>query len=353
MHSPRARGTRRVPCICVAGRAHIARVPPSPLRLRDGIAQPLRHTLHCEVGSTRYHLVATVSIHLERGASDCAVKEDLTRLRGCSWLQGLGGLLWDTLVFGTLTSPLPRTPHPGQENARRGMLCPLPGERTPRNACTLPHLKSFLALACRLDFYFSVVWLFSSANSIADTASRFYITRMFEVTPSLNQQPSSKPLRLGGTSSIPSRPKLSHFTFSMASQPQLDEPTVPNAIMGWVTSLGGKVESKTIKIYLTHVRSLLVDAHRPFAVCESLIFARLVRGIKKYHGGKNRRPVQPITLLVLTALLAPLKPGTIPGHSTTYASCCLVYRGLLRSGRFTANKSKGPIGPCSRTRTLF
>ncbi|KAJ7199683.1 hypothetical protein GGX14DRAFT_401288 [Mycena pura] len=110
--------------------------------------------------------------------------------------------------------------------------------------------------------------------------------------------------------------------------------------MCWIASLGGKVQPKTIKNYLSHVRSLHVDADLPFSVTESPIVQRLIRGIKRFHGEKDRKPVQPITRSILLAILAQLCPGVVPGHTTLYAMYCLAYAGLLRSGEITAGSGK-------------
>jgi hypothetical protein len=82
---------------------------------------------------------------------------------------------------------------------------------------TMALLKSLLLLACRLDFIFSSVWLSSADNAIADAASRFSFTRMFELTPHLYPKPTSKCLQIGGTNSTPNGPKPSYFTFGMVS----------------------------------------------------------------------------------------------------------------------------------------
>jgi integrase len=105
--------------------------------------------------------------------------------------------------------------------------------------------------------------------------------------------------------------------------------------MSWIASLAGRVQPKTIKAYLSAVRSLHVDADLPFAICESPVVQRLIRGIKRFHGERDRKPVQPITRPLLLTILAQLRPGVIPGHTTLYAAYCLAYAGLLRSGEIT------------------
>jgi hypothetical protein len=92
---------------------------------------------------------------------------------------------------------------------------------------TMALLKSLISLACRLDFTFSSIWLSSADNAIADAASRFSFTCMFQLAPHLHPKPSSKHLRIGGTNSTPSGPRPLHFTFGMDSLPAPDAPTQP------------------------------------------------------------------------------------------------------------------------------
>ncbi|KNZ80827.1 hypothetical protein J132_04256 [Termitomyces sp. J132] len=127
----------------------------------------------------------------------------------------------------------------------------------------------------------------------------------------------------------------SNGSILLASQP---------ASLSWVASLWGRVQPKTIKSYLTAVRSLHTDAGLPFDAIDSPLVQRLIHGFQCYHGEKERRPVQPVTLPILTALLAQLWPGVTPGHTIIYAACCLAYSGLLHSGEFTTGKG-GKFNP--------
>jgi len=104
--------------------------------------------------------------------------------------------------------------------------------------------------------------------------------------------------------------------------------------MGWVASLGGKVQPKTIKSYLTHVHSMHTDLDLPFSAVESPIVQCLICGIKRYHGERDRRLKQPITLPILRQLLGQLRPETKAEDVTTYAACCLAYSTLLCCGEF-------------------
>ncbi|KAG5348882.1 hypothetical protein C0989_007441 [Termitomyces sp. Mn162] len=87
------------------------------------------------------------------------------------------------------------------------------------------------------------------------------------------------------------------------------------------------------------VKSLHTDAGLPFDAIDAPLVQQLLHGIKHYHGEWDWKPVQPITLSVLTALLAQLKPRANPGHMAIYTACCLIYAGLLHSGKFMAGKT--------------
>lgn len=90
---------------------------------------------------------------------------------------------------------------------------------TNRSPPVMQILRSFLELACRLDFSFSSSWLSSAANAIADAASRFLYTRLFELAPHLDSKPSIKALRPLGTQTTPNGPRPSHFTYFTVSHP--------------------------------------------------------------------------------------------------------------------------------------
>ena len=110
--------------------------------------------------------------------------------------------------------------------------------------------------------------------------------------------------------------------------------------MHWLSSLAPQVQPATLKSYLTHVKSMHIEADLDFSACESLLVQRLIRGIKRYHGEKGRKPKQPITLPVLTQLLKFLHPRNDPLHCVVYATCCLAFSGLLRCGEFTTKSSR-------------
>jgi hypothetical protein len=229
-----------------------------------------------------------------------------------------------------------------------------------RSAPTM-NLRQFLALACRLDFSFSSVWLSSAENAIADAAfSFFFFTHVrigaFPRQAAVLQAPpdwwyeqhTAWPKTVsfylwhglsGNTRKTYSTGQQSFINYtrlhSLYNPNGAILPATQPTIMCWVASLAGRVQPKTIKAYLSAVCSLHVDADLPFSICESPVVQRLICGIKRFHGEQDRKPVQPIARPLLLAILAQLRPGVIPGHTTLYAVYCLAYAGLLRSGEIT------------------
>ncbi|KAF8801006.1 hypothetical protein BYT27DRAFT_7046624, partial [Phlegmacium glaucopus] len=92
---------------------------------------------------------------------------------------------------------------------------------------------------------------------------------------------------------------------------------------------------KTIKSYLSSVRSLHVDAGLPFEPCESPTIQRVIRGIRRYYGEQQRKPKMPITISILQMLAA--IPGDLNtlGNANFDAVIKLAWVGFLRCGEFT------------------
>ncbi|KAG9023013.1 hypothetical protein FS837_006040, partial [Tulasnella sp. UAMH 9824] len=100
-------------------------------------------------------------------------------------------------------------------------------------------------------------------------------------------------------------------------------PASQQAVMEWVAWLGARVQPKTIKAYLCH---------------------RLIRGIRWYHGEKDRKPRLPITMAVLIDLTAQLRPDAVPDDAVFDAAFKLTFAGFLRCGEFTVEK-EGKFNP--------
>ena len=111
--------------------------------------------------------------------------------------------------------------------------------------------------------------------------------------------------------------------------------------MEWVAYLGSrKLQPKTIKSYLCAVRSLHVDADLPFSVCEAPVVQRLIRGIKRYHGERDRNPKLPITLDILQRLCAAMPGDTSLKDASFLAAMKSAFAGFLRCGEFTVMRAE-------------
>ncbi|GLB36092.1 hypothetical protein LshimejAT787_0303800 [Lyophyllum shimeji] len=220
---------------------------------------------------------------------------------------------------------------------------------TIRSEPTMRLLRHFLNLACRLDLSFSSVWLSSSENSLADAASPLLEAPPHWWYERYPQYPKAVAFYLWHGLASSTRTTYSTGQNSFINYVHLNGlynddgsilPASQHAILGWVASLGGRVQPKTIKQYLTHVKSMHTDLDLPFTAVESPLVQRLFRGIKRFHGERDRKPKMPITLPILHDLLAQLRPDSNHSHTVIYAACCLAYAGLLRCGEFTTKKGE-------------
>ena len=87
---------------------------------------------------------------------------------------------------------------------------------------------------------------------------------------------------------------LAHPHFRQASGSIL--PANPIAVLEWVAYLGSRaLQPKTIKSYITHLRSLHIDDDLPFEACKSPQLQQMVCGLKRYMGEKGQKLKLPIT----------------------------------------------------------
>jgi hypothetical protein len=78
-----------------------------------------------------------------------------------------------------------------------------------RSAPTMNLVRQFVGLACRLDFTFESSWISTHDNAIADAASRFQFSRMFELAPYLSRTPSPVLLSLSDSQFTSTEPRPS------------------------------------------------------------------------------------------------------------------------------------------------
>ncbi|KAK0245013.1 hypothetical protein EDD85DRAFT_757634 [Armillaria nabsnona] len=102
---------------------------------------------------------------------------------------------------------------------------------------------------------------------------------------------------------------------------------------------GPPISAQNYQKNLTHIKSMHTDLDIPFMVMESPILQCIIHGIKQFHGEKDCKPKQPITLPVLKDILAQPKLETTPGHKVVYATCCVAFAGLLCCREFMAKSA--------------
>ena len=114
-------------------------------------------------------------------------------------------------------------------------------------------------------------------------------------------------------------------------------PTDYVLLCNWVTHLADvqKVLYKTIKTYLTGVRSAHIDAG--FTDVDSFsndLLQRVVQGIRRQQGDPNRKERLPITRDLLLQIVHGFDSTTRFG-ATMHAAFCLAFAAFLRVGEFT------------------
>ncbi|KAF5362796.1 hypothetical protein D9757_011021 [Collybiopsis confluens] len=116
-------------------------------------------------------------------------------------------------------------------------------------------------------------------------------------------------------------------------------PATTLGILEWVASLGDRaLQPKTIKAYLSSVRSLHVDAGLAFDAIESPTVQRLICGIKRYYGEKPRHPKLPITAAIMEKLSDTAPNVLLQDDMNFGAAYKLAWSGLLRCGEFTVGE---------------
>lgn len=116
-------------------------------------------------------------------------------------------------------------------------------------------------------------------------------------------------------------------------------PATVDSITGWICFLADqKLLPKTIKSYLTGLRSAHVDMGYNIEVFHDPIILRVRDGIRRRRGEPGTKERMPITRDILIKLLASFDQRSLQG-ATIHASFCLAFAAFLRIGEFTWNPS--------------
>ncbi|PPR04749.1 hypothetical protein CVT24_006895 [Panaeolus cyanescens] len=238
---------------------------------------------------------------------------------------------------------------------------------TARSSQSMPMLRVINMMAAYLRFTFSCIWIPTHENSIADAASRFQYSRMFELNANFPRTSCYRRAALylyhglaASTRKTYSSPQRSFLDFILLN-PKLAGPNgaaIPattEALCEWVAWLADRLlKHSTIKSYLSAVRSMHVDAGVSDENCSSPMLQRVLRGVKLIHGAP-RNPKLPIDGPLLDRIAQLSGPLTLAGNASFDAAIKVAWAGFLRCGEFTIpSKSKfNPTTHLSRSSITF
>lgn len=117
-------------------------------------------------------------------------------------------------------------------------------------------------------------------------------------------------------------------------------PATVTSLTGWVAELGTrKLLAKTIKAYLTGVRSTHIDmGFANLDVFHHPLLERIITGIRRLRGEPDTRERRPLTRPILLQILLKFDTSTQYGAST-HAAFCVAFAGFMRIGEFTWSES--------------
>ena len=113
-------------------------------------------------------------------------------------------------------------------------------------------------------------------------------------------------------------------------------PALIASLASWIAALSAKrVQSKTIKSYLTGLRSAHVDlGYEDLAMFQNAQLQRIIAGNRRLHGEADLLERRPITRDLLLQILPFFDRNTKKG-ATLHAAFCLAFAAFLRIGEFT------------------
>ena len=128
-------------------------------------------------------------------------------------------------------------------------------------------------------------WPHSCKRSPAHHTPSYMVSNIFSPFPPSHILPLDS---LSASTRMTYRTGQKSFTDFIILYPQFRNsngsilPASQSALLEWVAWLGGirRIQPKTIKSYITHLRSVHVDADLHFSACESPLLQCVIRGIK-------------------------------------------------------------------------
>jgi integrase len=115
-------------------------------------------------------------------------------------------------------------------------------------------------------------------------------------------------------------------------------PAKPLGLIEWMVSLAGRVKSRTLKLYLTGLKSYHIDLGLDTSAFDDERLERTIRGIKREHPDGPRRERNPLTrpkLLRILRVLSDPRYATSHEGITLRAAFTLAFAAFLRIGELT------------------
>ncbi|PPQ82976.1 hypothetical protein CVT24_012098, partial [Panaeolus cyanescens] len=217
---------------------------------------------------------------------------------------------------------------------------------TARSPQSMPTLRLITMLAAYLRFTFSCVWIPTDDNSVADAASRFQYSRMFNIRPDFPRTSSYAKSQIIGIkrtlTSLVERPS----TYTTASPQVLEKLTAAHSAPS-LTSSSSTLDSQAPMAPQSqplpkHSASGWRGSPTAFSNIPpssptsplSPILQRVLRGVKLIHGA-SRKPKLPIDGVLLDKLVALSGPLSLVGNASFDAAIKVAWAGFLRCGEFT------------------
>jgi hypothetical protein len=217
-------------------------------------------------------------------------------------------------------------------------------------------LRSLL-LAARWDIELHPYWIPTTDNYLADSLSHFEWCKIANWAPQLMQASLSTSqdfTREPPQSWYADQPDLSRqaarylwwglaastrraystarrsyaFFYGIHGIPPF--PATHTCVIHWVASLGGPVQVKTIKLYLSGLRSLHVDMGHPLLdIFKNPCLDRTIPGIKRFYAQSSREKRLPIIHNLLLVLLHSLSKHTSDmDQANVYTAFCVAFTGF-------------------------
>ncbi|PPQ82917.1 hypothetical protein CVT24_008668, partial [Panaeolus cyanescens] len=212
---------------------------------------------------------------------------------------------------------------------------------TARSSASMPIIRTISMMAAHFQFSFSSSWISTHDNGVADAASRFQYTRMFQLNPNLPKSSTSTKSLITGIKHQLTSPGGSLSSSGTDSRPLQGKLT--QAVAEWIGDMVFRgLSASTIRSYISALRSLHVDLGLPYTACESPILQRVLRGAKRLLGNRQVLQKLPINLEILQKISSTLPSNPSIDDLVFDAAIKLAWSGFLRCGEFTV---KGKFSP--------